>query len=112
MLSCLSLSFHPVHGLDEFCAGVRSGVGEYHEPYPVALAPQDVRSIGNVRLDRLQENSVKCLLRYAVFLCARLRVTADRDISELRDAAVKMVHPRRGYLRTLPRASLKRATDE
>src|ERR1700752_1199682 len=112
-LSRLGLLFDAVHGFDKFHAAGRDRVLQDHNPYPVAFAPEDIRAIPDVLLNRRQQGTLESVLRNLILLHALLRVTADGHIAEFRDVAIKMVH-RAFLLRILrsqrPAASIYRGT--
>ena len=57
-LSRLGLLFDAVHGFDKFRAAGRDRVLQDHNPYPVAFAPQDIRAIPDVLLNRRQQGTL------------------------------------------------------
>src|ERR1700730_14634824 len=95
-LSCLRLN--AVDGLDELGTSRGGGILQYHNPYAVAFAPEDIGAIPDVLLYRRDQNALKSLLGNLVLRHALLRVAANGHVAEFRDVAVEV-----GHLARLPK---------
>src|ERR671913_2571579 len=86
------LRLDPVHGLDELSPAVRCRVREDDQPQPVTLSPEDILPIGSVRLGRIEQGAVECLLRNTCVEHLRLGMTAHGDVPEVRYIFVVVLH--------------------